>query len=89
MAQFELQRESASPYTLPNPLLEATPESSRRLTPVLVVSPHPDDAESGAGGTIAWWTAQGRKVVLVVVTNGDKYHFTSLVLSIRLSHTMN
>jgi len=43
-----------------------------QMTPVLVVTPHPDDAESGAGGTIARWTQQGRKVVLVVCTNGDK-----------------
>ena len=42
------------------------------LTPVLVVTPHPDDAEGGAGGTIARWTKQGRKVVLVLCTNGDK-----------------
>jgi LmbE family N-acetylglucosaminyl deacetylase len=42
------------------------------LTPVLVVTPHPDDAEGGAGGTIARWTKQGRTVVLVVCTNGDK-----------------
>ncbi len=41
-------------------------------TPVLVVTPHPDDAESGAGGTIARWTKQGRKIVLAVCTNGDK-----------------
>ena len=41
-------------------------------TPVLVVTPHPDDAESGAGGTIARWTRQGRPVVLVVCTQGDK-----------------
>ena len=41
-------------------------------TPVLVVTPHPDDAEGGAGGTIGRWTAQGRKVVLAVCTNGDK-----------------
>ena len=40
--------------------------------PVLVVTPHPDDAESGAGGTIARWCAEGRRVVLVVCTNGDK-----------------
>ena len=39
---------------------------------VLVVTPHPDDAEGGAGGTIAKWTSEGRKVVLVVCTNGDK-----------------
>jgi LmbE family N-acetylglucosaminyl deacetylase len=42
------------------------------MTPVLVVTPHPDDAENGAGGTIARWTQQGRQVVLVVCTNGDK-----------------
>lgn len=42
------------------------------LTPVLVVTPHPDDAEGGAGGSIARWTRQGRNVVLVVCTNGDK-----------------
>ena len=40
--------------------------------PVLVVTPHPDDAEGGAGGTIARWVAEGRKVVLVLCTNGDK-----------------
>ncbi len=39
---------------------------------VLVVTPHPDDAEGGAGGTIARWTREGKKVVLVVCTNGDK-----------------
>ncbi|MCI0439915.1 MAG: PIG-L family deacetylase [Chloroflexi bacterium] len=39
---------------------------------VLVVTPHPDDAESGAGGTIAKWTKEGRKVVLVVCTDGSK-----------------
>ena len=39
---------------------------------VLVVTPHPDDAESQAGGTIARWVVEGREVVLVVCTNGDK-----------------
>lgn len=42
------------------------------LTPVLVISPHPDDAEGGAGGSIARWVQQGRKVVLMICTNGDK-----------------
>lgn len=39
---------------------------------ILVVTPHPDDAEGGAGGTIAKWTGEGKTVVLVVCTNGDK-----------------
>jgi len=39
---------------------------------VMVVTPHPDDAEIGAAGTIALWARQGRNVVYVVCTNGDK-----------------
>ena len=39
---------------------------------ILVVTPHPDDAEGGAGGSMAKWTREGKKVVLVVCTNGDK-----------------
>ncbi|MEE9284482.1 MAG: PIG-L deacetylase family protein [Dehalococcoidia bacterium] len=39
---------------------------------VLVCTPHPDDAEIGAGGTISKWIKQGAEVVLVVCTNGDK-----------------
>ena len=45
------------------------------LKTILVVTPHPDDAEGGVGGTIARWTAEGCKVVLVVTTNGS--HGTS------------
>lgn len=43
-----------------------------RINKILVVTPHPDDAEGGAGGTIAKWSREGKKVVLVVCTNGDK-----------------
>ena len=46
--------------------------TTTELGPVLVVTPHPDDAEIGAGGAIAKWAREGRKVVLVVCTNGDK-----------------
>ena len=42
------------------------------LTPVLVVTPHPDDAEGGAGGSIVRWAREGREVILVVCTKGDK-----------------
>ena len=38
----------------------------------MVVTPHPDDAEIGCGGTIAGWIAQGTEVVYVLCTNGDK-----------------
>ncbi|MFQ5925179.1 MAG: PIG-L deacetylase family protein [Dehalococcoidia bacterium] len=39
---------------------------------VMVITPHPDDAEIAAGGTIASWVGEGREVIYVVCTNGDK-----------------
>jgi LmbE family N-acetylglucosaminyl deacetylase len=38
----------------------------------LVVIPHPDDAESRMAGTVARWTREGKEVIYVVCTNGDK-----------------
>jgi len=42
------------------------------LAHVMVVTPHPDDAEYGVAGTVVRWVNQGRKIVYVVCTNGDK-----------------
>jgi len=39
---------------------------------VLVVTPHPDDAEFGVAGTVVHWVRQGKEVVYIVCTNGDK-----------------
>ena len=39
---------------------------------VLLVTPHPDDAEGGCGGTVARWIKEGTEVVYVLCTNGDK-----------------
>ena len=39
---------------------------------VMVVTPHPDDAEFGVAGTAARWTREGKDVIYVVCTNGDK-----------------
>ncbi len=39
---------------------------------ILVVTPHPDDAEFGVAGTVARWTSKGKQVVYVVCTNGNK-----------------
>ncbi len=38
----------------------------------MVVTPHADDAEFGIAGTVARWVKEGRDVVYVVCTNGDK-----------------
>ncbi len=42
------------------------------LVDVMVITPHADDAEGGVGGTVARWTREGKIVVYVVCTNGDK-----------------
>ena len=39
---------------------------------IMVLSAHPDDAEFGVAGTVARWTREGRQVVYVICTNGDK-----------------
>jgi LmbE family N-acetylglucosaminyl deacetylase len=38
----------------------------------MVVSPHPDDAEFGVAGTVARWTREGKQVVYVICTSGEK-----------------
>jgi len=39
---------------------------------VMIVAPHPDDAEWGVAGTVARWTREGKDVIYVVCTSGDK-----------------
>ena len=39
---------------------------------VIVITPHADDAEGGVGGTVVRWTREGKNVVYVVCTYGDK-----------------
>jgi LmbE family N-acetylglucosaminyl deacetylase len=39
---------------------------------IMVITPHPDDAEFGVAGTVCRWTREGKSVVYVVCTNGDK-----------------
>ena len=39
---------------------------------VMVVAAHPDDAEFGAAGTVARWVGEGKSVVYVVCSSGEK-----------------
>ncbi len=39
---------------------------------VLVITPHPDDAEFGCAGSVAKMTAAGKRVVYIVCSNGEK-----------------
>jgi LmbE family N-acetylglucosaminyl deacetylase len=38
----------------------------------MVIAPHADDAEYGIAGTVAKWTREGKEVIYVVCTNGNK-----------------
>jgi LmbE family N-acetylglucosaminyl deacetylase len=39
---------------------------------VLTIGAHPDDAEFGAGGTLARWAAEGTHITMLVMTDGSK-----------------
>lgn len=42
------------------------------LKKVMVVLAHPDDPEFMCGGTVARWAAEGKEIVYVLATRGDK-----------------
>ena len=50
---------------------ESIPEMEEFARAMVVIA-HPDDGEFMAAGTVAKWTRQGKQVVYVVCTNGDK-----------------
>lgn len=45
---------------------------NQKQADVLVISPHPDDAEFGAAGSVARMIQEGKEVVYIVCTRGDK-----------------
>jgi len=45
---------------------------SKKQAVILVISPHPDDSEYGAAGTVAKFSKEGKKVVYVICTTGEK-----------------
>ena len=53
---------------------DATPDQAALDVPVraLTIGAHPDDAEFGAGGTLARWAAAGCEVFMLIVTDGSK-----------------
>lgn len=59
-----------------NKILETLPKLDQPLD-ILVVAPHPDDAELGMGGTIAKWIEEGKHVGVVDLTTGEPTPFGS------------
>ena len=51
----------------------------RAVERALVVVAHPDDADFGAAGTIASWTAAGTAVTYLLCTDGDAGGFDPAV----------
>ncbi|MBI2831694.1 MAG: PIG-L family deacetylase [Chloroflexi bacterium] len=43
-----------------------------RACDIMVITAHPDDAEYGIAGSVAKWVREGKSVMYVVCTNGDK-----------------
>ncbi|HEY8476398.1 MAG TPA: PIG-L deacetylase family protein [Chloroflexota bacterium] len=56
-----------------------------QLGPVLVIVAHPDDAEFGCGGSVGLWTRQGRDVIYLLCTRGDKGSADPTMTSERLA----
>ncbi|MDO8578975.1 MAG: PIG-L deacetylase family protein [Dehalococcoidales bacterium] len=52
---------------------------------ILVVAPHPDDAEFGAADTIARWARGGADIVYLICTNGDKGTSDPAMTSLKLA----
>jgi len=49
----------------------SAPVAEKRLK-IVVVGAHPDDPESGCGGTIALYTSLGHEVVILYLTRGER-----------------
>ena len=39
---------------------------------IMVITPHPDDAEYGIAGTAVKWVREGKTIIYIVCTNGNK-----------------
>lgn len=42
------------------------------IADIMIVAPHPDDSEFGAAGSVARWVKEGKTVVYVICTGGEK-----------------
>lgn len=45
---------------------------SGKKADIMIIAPHPDDSEFGVAGSVAKWVREGKKVVYVICTGGEK-----------------
>lgn len=62
--------DAPAPNTFDELALPSTPLGTPRRA--MTIGAHPDDAEFGAGATLARWAADGCEVTILVVTDGSK-----------------
>jgi LmbE family N-acetylglucosaminyl deacetylase len=70
----DLATRSAAAITGLHPVLgiaEDQPSAPRRVLSVVCVGAHPDDPESGCGGTLALYAAWGHRVTVIYLTRGE------------------
>jgi len=65
-------KQSALAAVTPLPLASAPTESPTANLKVVCVGAHPDDPESGCGGTLARYAALGHAVTIVYLTRGER-----------------
>ena len=53
---------------------------------IMVIAPHPDDPEFGAGGTVAAWAVDGKSIIYIICTNGNKGSSDIEMTSEKLAH---
>jgi len=67
--------QSAAALALPAltlaPAASAQPSESKRSLHVVCVGAHPDDPESGCGGTLARYAEKGHRVTIIYLTRGE------------------
>jgi LmbE family N-acetylglucosaminyl deacetylase len=71
--ESDLSRRSFVRSSLAAPaLVLPSPEEAKRRLRVLCVGAHPDDPESGCGGTLARYAALGHRVTIAYLTRGER-----------------
>ena len=75
ISRREFASQSAAALALPAQTLvtesSAQPPESKRTLHVVCVGAHPDDPESGCGGTLARYAEKGHRVTIVYLTRGE------------------
>jgi LmbE family N-acetylglucosaminyl deacetylase len=75
ISRREFASQSAAALALPAPTLaagaSAQPTETKRTLHVVCVGAHPDDPESGCGGTLARYAERGHRVTIIYLTRGE------------------